>query len=667
MNSAITVNQSLLFEMYAYAEIDSSKKEIRLLNLWPRTVKPKVDAGNHLHCSLETVSLLDNPTYHAISYTWGKSLNSKTILVNNQRVEVTENLESALRNIQNESTFLPVWIDAICINQKNNLEKSWQVNQMGDVYRQACYVVVWLGKDADNSDAVMDAISMIGSQGSRFVESTIDELETMAEKCAKCKPEDAKTFLKDSPELLYHRIIGTFGDGWKFPLLALKAFIQRSWWRRVWIMQELVLAKQPIFLCGAKTVTEQDVMGSWVAIELVQRTISRRIFNKGEEPSEYEKDFVSAIADDAVKKMLLYRRRINPLYKGAVSPSLYTLLQLTTLGRTGRENPNFDSTDPRDRVFGLLGLATDAQSLNIRPNYVEDCSKAYVRSTTALLKQGFTSVLDLNQFPKRLTGLPSWVPDWSCPLTQQLQQYKGGWDTAQVPVFQASRTTIPSLAVIKLDSVQPILQIEGMLVGTINASSQTWEEHWPNEEDGKDIIDVGLTWLEKLYNLCQHRRLLSSVFNRKLSGYPYGDDEDWRVAALIVSSSGQISDPKDGTPLRMTQEHALRIMQIIQDSKNQEKQPSKQNDVSLVYEYMMNISERAFRRRPFLTSDGLLGIGPHGLEKGDIVVIFMGANVPYILRKCKPQGYKLLGEAFIEGIMDGEHCNGTQTERFDLV
>lgn len=115
---------------------------------------------NEVSCRLETLQFSQSLQYHALSYTWGDEKNPGSIICNGVRLSVTSNLASALHCLlkRGEKNNIPMsfWIDAICINQDDKSERENQVILMGDIYRQAAEVIVWLGPTADNSALAFD-------------------------------------------------------------------------------------------------------------------------------------------------------------------------------------------------------------------------------------------------------------------------------------------------------------------------------------------------------------------------------------------------------------------------------------------------------------------------------------------------------------------------------
>lgn len=132
---------------------------IRLVKLAPKT-------GDQLiHCTLVDVSLAKKPLYEALSYTWAidsdigdprNGAGKRTIICNGAALDVFKNLHNALCQLQELGwTSVPIWIDAISINQDDDIEKSAQVNMMGTIFHDASRVIVWLGKSSLATDLAL--------------------------------------------------------------------------------------------------------------------------------------------------------------------------------------------------------------------------------------------------------------------------------------------------------------------------------------------------------------------------------------------------------------------------------------------------------------------------------------------------------------------------------
>ena len=138
---------------YEYEPLQSPK-HIRLLRL------SEPESSDRLHYDLYQGSLEEPnstfPQYAALSYTWGKPEFNRSIIVNGRRLDITENLYAALQtsNLNKHS----IWIDAVCINQKDNLEKNTQVPLMTKIYSNATAAVIWLGEESEDSELALQFI-----------------------------------------------------------------------------------------------------------------------------------------------------------------------------------------------------------------------------------------------------------------------------------------------------------------------------------------------------------------------------------------------------------------------------------------------------------------------------------------------------------------------------
>lgn len=132
--------------LYRILRVNTQKRQIRLLDLHPGR------RDEILECTLRVVNISSQPSYEALSYTWGDSKRTNTIRTNGtNEIKIGKNLYSALRCLRQKREILTIWVDAICIDQSNVRERSEQISLMGDVYRQATSVLVWLGEPGKNA------------------------------------------------------------------------------------------------------------------------------------------------------------------------------------------------------------------------------------------------------------------------------------------------------------------------------------------------------------------------------------------------------------------------------------------------------------------------------------------------------------------------------------
>lgn len=244
--------QSRLFKLLtslARLAIGQEQKQIRLLKLLPSRDTDQIS------CTLEVVNWTPKLQYAAISYVWGDPSIKKAISVNDQPFFITENLYTALWHIRKNDMLrkdgsehlLPLWADAVCINQDNNEERNHQVSLMGSIYGSASKVIYWLGQledDALRGEAAITAIREMAEAA--FHDSSVLDTESL------------KNFLAA------HEGLNTIepGDAMLLGLPPIWASIAdmmvSEFWRRIWIIQEIALPVSQDdlqFTCGNSTVT----------------------------------------------------------------------------------------------------------------------------------------------------------------------------------------------------------------------------------------------------------------------------------------------------------------------------------------------------------------------------------------------------------------------------
>ena len=146
MSTASDANTSMAYSTdlnqdtaYPYPELNARRAEIRLLHL-ARGLQT-----DPIACHLETVSLVDNPSYQAVSYAWGSTADPVTISLGSEPFKITRGLHAALLRFRLPDRTRVIWVDAVCINQHDIAERSSQVALMPCIYAWAKNVLIWLG------------------------------------------------------------------------------------------------------------------------------------------------------------------------------------------------------------------------------------------------------------------------------------------------------------------------------------------------------------------------------------------------------------------------------------------------------------------------------------------------------------------------------------------
>lgn len=193
-----------------YQPLDPSKNQVRLMRV-------RHNENVDITSELATFSLNDQPEYVALSYAWTKEAPTRKITLNGHEFAVRPNLYAYLELMKRELHDNWIFIDAICVNQDDVVEKGSQVNKMGDIYRNAAEVVSWLGNEVPPETKLVD-------------ETIWEEWRTICETG------------KGIDEIFSDSYDPQRKDG--MVKLFIYLFCKPSYWSRLWIVQEVVLSKR---------------------------------------------------------------------------------------------------------------------------------------------------------------------------------------------------------------------------------------------------------------------------------------------------------------------------------------------------------------------------------------------------------------------------------------
>ncbi|KAH6971040.1 heterokaryon incompatibility protein-domain-containing protein [Ilyonectria sp. MPI-CAGE-AT-0026] len=344
---------------YQYRKLDAQGREIRLLRILPQKT-------SWMECELSHVSLSAPPEYVAISYAWGDPDDTRSIMLDGHDFPITLSLWQILNRLRSDDAVITVWADAVCINQKDSAERSHQVQGMTNIYATATSVVAWLGPDYDNSHLAVDLI-----------------LELV------------RADTKDTSHC--SRII--MSPKWKDHLVALGEFMERDYWYRLWIVQEVFNARHVDMYCGS---VKLPLSTFTAASEILarHREALRRVFRSRH---------ITKRKRHLEHSLLLVRPR-ESRYDENRKYGLRDAIQLTS---------EHLCNDPRDKVYGILGLLSDNERSQILPDYNLSTRRVYANAvehiikTTKSLQVICRPVLACCVSPHLNNGLPTWLPDLS--------------------------------------------------------------------------------------------------------------------------------------------------------------------------------------------------------------------------------------------------------------
>ncbi|KAI1283441.1 heterokaryon incompatibility protein-domain-containing protein [Xylaria sp. FL0933] len=345
----------------------SSGKIIRLLRLLPLT------EGERVHCEIVNRDLdKASGDYEAVSYTWGEMKEQAIIEIDGRPIRVSRKIFEMLRVLR--QTWKPrlLWIDNICINQVDTNEKSHQITLMRHIYYRANSVIIWLDPSPDTAIAI-DLLKEISlSRGLTGVQGA--------------------------------HLYGQRDQ--RHRLLALARLIGNEYFNRLWVVQEIASARKIQVLCGDQSIRWDDLtfvlifMGNPEMLRSLQRT---------------EDMGVVACDQDSLRHANTILNTKSSVSRGVSSSLAFVLCNFRSL----------KCKDPRDKVFGILGLVRNTDHPLIHPDYNKTEIQVYkdvakyvftVENTSRkLLALPFAGVGHC----RRLQELPSWVPDWAANMRRK--------------------------------------------------------------------------------------------------------------------------------------------------------------------------------------------------------------------------------------------------------
>ncbi|KAF4950097.1 hypothetical protein FGADI_8436 [Fusarium gaditjirri] len=468
---------------------------IRLLHLLPAA-----DVNSVIESRLEAVSLEQKPVYEALSYCWGDNTQLQEIKCNNRGFQVTENLFSALQHLRNEHAERTLWIDAICINQKDLKERQSQVLLMKDIYTKSDRVVIWLGPDPA-SDGVHHLFKLMQTtphlQLAQFNKNERAHIEINSPKANILLQDDGTA----SSEVPCNR-------DFVIPQKAKEgatAILRRPWWSRVWTLQEMALAPRGIIMCGNLAAPLPNIC----------RTVSIII-------GHVVSDNMGDINERRVPEQIALFMDHNSAMSNAIMRLRGASEMARELGAILHLHRWLRAKDPRDKVYGSLGIA--ASTYGIEPDYTISTVECYTRTAFSIISgslslEVFSSLRRPSCIRTTLTGLPSWVPDWSYDASSIPDEEQGTfsinnpvaretvWALALLemkgtfPEWKASNSSIPFTARLLNDGKTLVLR--GMIVDQLNRVGQKLEfPHIENDLPPANVVTDSMREFRRISRYC---------------------------------------------------------------------------------------------------------------------------------------------------------------------
>ncbi|KAH6704369.1 heterokaryon incompatibility protein-domain-containing protein [Leptodontidium sp. MPI-SDFR-AT-0119] len=351
-----------------------------------------------ISASLTTHPLKAAPPYDALSYVWGPfdEEDPDFILLDGYPFVVTTNLFRALYSLRREHADRVLWIDAVCIDQNNLNERSSQVQQMRNIYKWAAGTIVWLCDDLPFTSRTFDLLKSVnaGWLGNMDVDLQVLQQSVF----------DLHQVLKDDAGIRKIVQRGVYGD-----------IAQRDFWSRIWVVQEVALSSNVTVQCGSNEVDWQ-VFSDTIFLNVQSGNI--------DEASNMAMATPENVLDIGGLSNIETFSRVRELLSNTSNMRLSDILALLRRSR---------STDPRDMIYGLLGLVP---SSSIKVNYSQANTKDVYLDLVhqCIAEEKSLDIVTLCRKTSAPSDLPSWVPDWTEPWVMEYDEdYKAMLDPNPPP------------------------------------------------------------------------------------------------------------------------------------------------------------------------------------------------------------------------------------------
>lgn len=580
--------------------------------------------------------------------------------------------------------------DQICINQHDPVERSAQVQRMRLTYERAVEVVAWQGHIEDRERALV-AIqvlkTMYDSAGQKVMDAHLSaEQQEPGGLGEEMVLETSALSLTEELEQLC-----LLNDTAALAVWAAFARLFRAgFWSRIWIIQELVVAKS-ITLAWDTLSIEWGTFKIFLEImTYLQSFVPKYHQCQAPECNLGVLDLDRPLLSNTVRiSQILYHRHEWR------SRNSVNILELLFYGKL------VDCTDERDHIFGLCGLLDPKYP--ILPDYTKTIQQVFVDTTLAMMSaESSLDIIAQCQHPRpsdHLKKLPTWCPDFSAPLVVGSRRMRmlHCRDDHLSSTFKASGSTISHYTVTKgeLDTQTGLLdylnlQVTGLIIGAVQLGPL------PQGAVKVNLQDLDTRGLE-LQEIHIHGKQGQEVHIHGIQGqeiHVHGVQEHG-IHVHGVEEYGIHIHGGDEQDIHMQEKHIPEMHKDFENllqswSKLVSKHRTLTEDVSKELRKTAMIDNRGYHsvqprpmvgdidaegmkrdalngeRRFVITQDGIMGMAPPHVKQGDLACVLLGSRVPYVLRK-EADFYTLVGELYLsDGFMDGRAIDMMEQGQIEL-
>lgn len=581
---------------YRYTPLE--KTEIRLLMLYP-------GSDTTLRGTIFRAPFQLAGPYYALSYAWGNDSICSSLWTPEGTIGITDSLQRALMCVRNPTEPLILWVDALCINQADLEEKVEQIRLLPRIFQQAICVIAHLGgkDDGDDTETAIETLMQI-----RAKEALSHSEGEWPKDLTEVPPDWATKPIPPSNDSVWEKIDSFFG---------------RDWFGRAWVIQEIVVVSSIKILSGNWMVDWNDVAN---AIQVVQREEAGMSCHPSEPLARARSRWTHFL-------MLVEQREQE------ARQQRLPLLELLERFRGAK------STLEHDRFFCLLGLAGDGNDPHFMLNYQPEFDVVVRKYAAAFIRQG--KMMEMLHragivSSRPAAKFPSFIPDWTAPKPESLRALAAQGmpcnASAAEPIFEfdAGRDEFElSVHGIKVDTINIVSQ-------AVNVPEQLYD--YLSEVDGLiraefgDSYEISLTWMVLIAGATLPRVAGSDMLASYIALQTYLRKDPGQAAVNHSFDVLREAGPGPGPDTTTTDEEESQLWAECKSF------------------FLALQEESLIGWRFFVTDKGYIGLAPPEAQRGDVVSVFDGGVVPFLLRRCAwtDGTFLLVGECYVSELMNGQ-------------
>lgn len=657
-------------KMFSYIPLHQDQSEVRLV----RFSQNDSPSSSLIQLEIRHTSLEDADAIHyaALSYTSRTvdKLEPVIVTIDGEYFVIGDNLHVELLQLRKNGVRSWLWVDAICIAQSDAEERTWHAKNMRAIYSCADLLYLWLGPGCAETDTAMDFMCRFGPRT-----LAVGAMDMNMEKCTTVKDYfvtlldlgSEYEIVSDDATQVEHQLAKFMVDLVNEPGLGfvsspetgeeglidgIEKITMNEYWHQIWVIQEVAVAKDTMVLCGSKSIPVAAFQAVITALKWV-RLLSH---------STQDDRFLGGLS---ASFHMIPALEIRRNYRHAQEP-------IAMLGILFYDDPPlrplYSASDPRDIVFGALGILPENEFLDLDVDYEKSPAQIFTDLTRALIAFSEGHVSSQNPTQRfRLSrpipradentcdlALPSWVPDWRevgrhgfCGITAVSGMATAGtWPP--IPETRCSeeddrlrRIRRPGCIADIVTEVLPMMQWEP-------GSAYNYEAHLASIVDFANLGPSSSPEEDYVWR--------TVVMNRLAEYFDVPQDSD--ISSEEIAGLARMIVRQESIDAGLLTSKQRQHIDYVADKWGFEADTSEQRLRLVIESWEGGILSRFSRGRAlFKTVKGMFGLGHVVVRAGDVVALLWGLGSPVVLRPRNEScggGFTYVGDAYVDGIMYGE-------------